>query len=60
MAQEISVRFSEISNLQKSLLTLALVNPLALLENRSRAVVLKLFGSWATFIFQKPFAGHKN
>jgi len=24
------------------------------------AVVLKLFGSWATFVFQKPFAGHKN
>jgi len=23
-------------------------------------VVLKLFGSWATFVFQKPFAGHKN
>jgi len=26
----------------------------------SKAVVLKLFGSWATFVFQKPFAGHKN
>jgi len=25
-----------------------------------KAVVLKLFGSWATFVFQKPFAGHKN
>jgi len=24
------------------------------------AVVLKLFGSWTTFVFQKPFAGHKN
>ena len=24
------------------------------------AVVLKLFGSWATFVFQKPFAGRKN
>jgi len=23
-------------------------------------VVLKRFGSWATFVFQKPFAGHKN
>ena len=23
-------------------------------------VVLKIFGSWATFVFQKPFAGHKN
>jgi len=26
----------------------------------SEALVLKLFGSWATFIFQKPFTGHKN
>ena len=25
-----------------------------------KPVVLKLFGSWATFVFQKPFAGHKN
>jgi len=23
-------------------------------------VVLKHFGSWAAFVFQKPFAGHKN
>jgi len=23
------------------------------------AVVLKLIGSWATFVFQKPFAGHR-
>jgi len=23
-------------------------------------VVLKRFGSWAKFVFQKPFAGHKN
>jgi len=25
-----------------------------------KSVVLKRFGSWATFVFQKPFAGHKN
>jgi len=25
-----------------------------------KPVVLKLFGSWATFVFQKPFADHKN
>ena len=25
-----------------------------------KPVVLKLFGSWATFVFQKPVAGHKN
>jgi len=25
-----------------------------------KPVVLKLFGSLATFVFQKPFAGHKN
>ena len=26
----------------------------------STPVVLKLFGLWATFVFQKPFAGHKE
>jgi len=26
----------------------------------SMAVVLKRFGSWATFVFQKPFSGQKN
>jgi len=26
----------------------------------SWAMVLKRFVSWATFVFQKPFAGHKN
>ena len=26
----------------------------------SMAVVLKLFDSWVTFVFQKPFACHKN
>jgi len=25
-----------------------------------KSVVLKRFGSWATFVFQKPFAVHKN
>jgi len=29
-------------------------------DNHLKTVVLKLFGSWATFVFQKPFAGHKN
>jgi len=33
-----------------------------LTSNRSlsKSVVLKHFGSWATFVFQKPFAGQKR
>jgi len=26
----------------------------------SKSVVIKRFGPWATFVFQKPYAGHKN
>jgi len=35
-------------------------NILCVLIDWCTSVVLKLFGSWATFVFQKPFAGHKN
>ena len=43
------------------LFTAQFINSRSYLYNPdSTAVVIKLFGSWATFVFQKPFAGHKN
>jgi len=30
------------------------------IDRAFKSVVLKPFGSWATFVSQKPFAGHKN
>jgi len=37
-----------------------LINNSAAIHEHSTSVLLKLFGSWATFVFQKPFVGHKN
>ena len=60
MAVKETPRFLKNVNFLNMVLNFRGMGVVSIITRWFMSVTLKRFGSWATFVFQKTFAGHKN